>query len=256
VKREQGAREQKTVASDQGAVIRERRAAIEIAVAYLLILAVIWAPRPAQRFLWIAAVVGIVVILWRSFDGWKAMGFTTANLGRSLWIVAAALGLAAIAILVALRLHTLLLPPGATGFVEGYLAYAVWTCVQQFLLQGFFLLRLLRMTPKAWLAALAAAVLFAAAHLPNPVLTPITLVWGFVACVLFLRYRNIYPLMMAHAILGITVAITVPGPVDHNMRVGLGYLTYNRWAHRHHLHRPLAPGQPAAPGSAPSSTQP
>ncbi|MFZ1937718.1 MAG: CPBP family glutamic-type intramembrane protease [Terracidiphilus sp.] len=234
----------------------KRKAAIEIAVAYLLILAVIWAPRPVQRYLWIAAVMGIVVILWRSFDGWKAMGFTTANLGRSLWIVAVALGLAAAAILVALRIHTLLLPAGAIDFVEGYLAYAVWTGVQQFLLQGFFLLRLLRVTPKGWVAALAAAVLFAAAHLPNPVLTPITLVWGFVACMLFLRYRNIYPLMVVHAILGITVALTVPGPVDHNMRVGLGYLTYNRWAHRHQLHRPVAPELRLDPGPTPGSAQP
>ena len=84
-----------------------------------------------------------------------------------------------------MRIHTLLLPTGAIDFVEGYLAYAVWTGVQQFLLQGFFLLRLLRVTPKGWVAVLAAAVLFAAAHLPNPVLTPITLVWGFVACMLF-----------------------------------------------------------------------
>jgi hypothetical protein len=48
------------------------------------------------------------------------------------------------------------------------------------------------------------------------------------SCLLFLRYRNLYPLALAHTILGITVAITVPGPVVHNMRVGLGYLTYAR----------------------------
>ena len=45
---------------------------------------------------------------------------------------------------------------------------------------------------------------------------------------LFLRYRNLYPLAISHAILGISIAITVPGPVDHNMRVGLGYLTYRQ----------------------------
>jgi hypothetical protein len=38
---------------------------------------------------------------------------------------------------------------------------------------------------------------------------------------------------VTHAILGICVALTVPGPVDHNMRVGLGYLTY-RPPHHHH----------------------
>jgi membrane protease YdiL (CAAX protease family) len=83
---------------------------------------------------------------------------------------------------------------------------------------------------------LAAALLFAAAHVPNPFLIPATLIWGFVACLLFLRYRNLYPLMMAHAILGITVAITVPGPVVHNMRVGLAYLTYYPHMHAPHMH--------------------
>jgi len=216
-----------------GSLESKRRAAAEIAVAYLLILSVIWTPRPLQRFLWVAAAAGIAVIVWRSFEGWKPMGFTTANLGRALWIVGAALAAAAIAVLVASRLHTLHIPPGGPlAFIRMYAAYAIWTGVQQFLLQGFFLLRLLRLTPKMP-AALTAAVLFALAHLPNPVLTPMTLLWGFAACLLFLRYRNIYPMMMAHAILGITVAIAVPGPAVHNMRVGLGYWTYSPHAHRH-----------------------
>ena len=216
--------------------LSKRRAAIEIAVAYSLILSVVWTPRPWQRFLWILAAAGIAIILWRSFEGWKPMGFTRANLGRALWIVGAALAAAAIAVLVAARLHTLHLPPGGLlGFIATYVAYAIWTGVQQFLMQGFFLLRLLRLMPKA-AAALAAAVLFAAAHLPNPVLTPVTLVWGVAACLLFLRYRNIYPLMLAHAILGIAIAVTVPGPVVHNMRVGLGYLTYSPYAHKHSHH--------------------
>jgi membrane protease YdiL (CAAX protease family) len=228
-----------------------RRAAVEVLVAYLLILAVIWTPRPLQRFLWVVAAGGVGLLLWRSFDGWKAMGFTVVNLVRSLWIDGAAMLVAVVAFAVALRLHTLYLPAGGPlVFVETYLAYAIWTGVQQFLLQGFFLLRLLHLAPKGWLAALAAAALFAAAHLPNPVLVPATFLWGFVACLLFLRYRNIYPLMVAHAILGITVAISVPGPVDHNMRVGLGYLTYNRNSHRHHLHRFSGPAQPAVPQSS------
>jgi membrane protease YdiL (CAAX protease family) len=233
--------EQETAAREAvkvgGSIRSVRRDWLEIGVAYALIMAVIWSPRPLQRWLWIVAVVGVAVILWRSFEGSRAMGFTTVNFLRSLWIVGAALVAAAIAVAIAARLHTLHLPRGgATGFVETYLAYAIWTGVQQFLLQGFFLLRLLRVTPKPALAALIAAVLFAAAHLPNPILTPATLVWGLIACLLFIRYRNLYPLAMAHAILGITVAITVPGPVVHNMRVGLGYLTYN--AHRHgRVHR-------------------
>jgi membrane protease YdiL (CAAX protease family) len=211
----------------------KRRDWAEIGIAYGLIMAVVWTPRPLQRVLWMVAAVGIAVILWRSFDSWKAMGLQAANFVRSLWIAGAALALAVAAVLIAARMHTLLLPGGPFNFVGTYFAYAVWTGVQQFLLQGFFLLRFLRVIPDKRLAALTAAALFATAHLPNPVLTPITLIWGFAACLLFLRYRNLYPLMMAHAILGITVAMTIPGPVVHNMRVGLGYLTYRQHMYRH-----------------------
>jgi membrane protease YdiL (CAAX protease family) len=214
-----------------------RRDWIEIAIGYGLIMAVVWTPRPWQRFLWVAAAAAIVVMMGAGFDGWKAVGLRAANFWRSLWIAGAALVLAGAAVLVAAGMHTLALPAGPLAFVGTYCAYAIWTGVQQFLLQGFFLLRLLRVMRSAPVAALVAAVLFATAHLPNPVLTPVTLIWGFVACLLFLRYRNLYPLMMAHAILGITVAITVPGPVVHNMRVGLGYLTYNPHRHGHQMHR-------------------
>jgi membrane protease YdiL (CAAX protease family) len=219
----------------------KRRDAIEIAVAYGLIMAVEWTPRPLQRVLWLVAAVGLVIIVWRSFDGWQAMGFRAANFGRSLWIAAAALVLAAVAIAVAARMHTLLVPGGVLAFLATYCAYALWTGVQQFLLQGVFLLRFLRLIQRPAMAALTAAALFSTAHLPNPVLMPITLIWGLAACLLFLRYRNIYPLMIAHAILGITVAMTVPGPVDHNMRVGLGYLTYDPHRHVHRMHHLTQP---------------
>lgn len=200
-------------------------------------MAVEWTPRPLQRVLWLVAAAGLAFIVWRSFDGWQAMGFRTANFLRSLWIVAAALLLAAVAVVFAARMHTLLMPGGVLAFFATYCAYAVWAGVQQFLLQGVFLLRFLRLISSPALAALAASLLFAAAHLPNPVLMPITFIWGFAACLLFLRYRNIYPLMLAHAILGITVAITIPGPADHNMRVGLGYLRYNPHRQVHSVHR-------------------
>jgi len=74
------------------------------------------------------------------------------------------------------------------------------------------------------------------AHLPSPILTALTLVWGYVACLVFQRYRNIYIPAIAHAIFGICIAVTIPGPVDHNMRVGLGYLTYREHVH-HHINR-------------------
>jgi len=206
------------------------RIVAEIAIAWGLIMAVIWTPRPIQRYLWIVAAITVVAIVYASFEGVKAMGLRIGNLQRSLWIVLAALLLSVTGIFVAARFGTLRLPNGVAAFIATYCAYSIWSGVQQFLLQGFFLVRFLRIMPNPYYAAFTAASLFAVAHLPNPILAPVTLLWGFAACLLFLRYRNLYPLAIAHAILGITVAMTIPGHVDHNMRVGLGYLTYG---HRH-----------------------
>jgi membrane protease YdiL (CAAX protease family) len=110
--------------------------------------------------------------------------------------------------------------------VQRFWGYVLWSFLQQFMLQALFLRRLLQLLTDKRLAVLAAASLFALAHLPNPLLTAMTLVWGVVSCMIFLRYRNLYTLGILHAVLGICVAVTVPGSMQHDMRVGLGYLHY------------------------------
>ncbi|HWE84628.1 MAG TPA: CPBP family glutamic-type intramembrane protease [Terracidiphilus sp.] len=211
---------------DEVAERGRRLVALELAIGYGLIVATIWTPRPQQAWLWWASVLWIAVSTWWSFPGWAAMGFRRAGFAASVWVVAAAGVFAACAVVAGAHLHTLHAPHGLRAWVLTFGGYTVWSFVQQFLLQGYFLFRLLRLLPRREWAAVAAAGIFALAHVPNPILAPVTLVWGTVACLVFLRCRNLYPLMMAHAILGITVAITVPGPVIHNMRVGIGYLRY------------------------------
>ena len=171
-----------------------------------------------------AAFIATAVAL--SFDGLRPMGLRAGNFLRSLWVVVASLILAAASVLVAAGLHTLHLPGGIVPFVHTYAGYALWAFAQQFLLQAFFLSRLTQIVPNKKYAIVTAGLLFAVAHLPSPILTTVTLLWGIAACLLFLHYRNLYPLAVAHAILGITLAVTVPGEIDHNMRVGLGYLAY------------------------------
>ncbi len=207
----------------------------ELCVGYGLILIVLWTPNPWQKPLYWVAIVFILAVTWRSFDGWAAMGLRTTNFLRSAWIIGIALLAAAVSIGIAAHLHTLRPWYGPVEVVQRFWGYALWAFAQQFLLQDFFLRRLLRLLSKQRLAVLAATCMFAAAHLPNPVLTPITFAWGLASCVLFLRYRNLYSLAIAHAIFGICFAITVPGHVTHNMRAGLGYLTY-RPNHVHHRH--------------------
>ena len=83
--------------------------------------------------------------------------------------------------------------------------YLIWALVQQFILQSFFYVRLESLLGGRW-AVLAAAGLFAAVHLPSPVLTVGSFVGGLFFCEMFRRYRNIFPLGLAHALLGLAMA--------------------------------------------------
>jgi membrane protease YdiL (CAAX protease family) len=103
--------------------------------------------------------------------------------------------------------------------------YFVWAMIQQFILQSFFFTRceeLFGSSAAVWVTA----TLFAAAHLPSPILTTFTLVGGLFFCEMFRRYGSIYPIGIVHAVLGLTVALTIPDSILHHMRVGIGYLRY------------------------------
>jgi membrane protease YdiL (CAAX protease family) len=71
-------------------------------------------------------------------------------------------------------------------------------------------------------------VLFSAAHLPNLVLVAATVVAAVFFVSVFQRWRNIYPLAIAHAMLGLSLAASVPDPVLRHMRVGIGFLHFVR----------------------------
>ncbi len=218
-----------------------RRDLTELAVGYGLILACLWTPGLLQRALYLAAALFLAAVTALRFRGWAALGFTPAGFGGSLWIVGAAALLAAATLVTAARLSTLHAPPTPGAVAARYWGYVLWAFVQQVLLQDFFLRRFLRLLPTRKQAVFAAAVVFVAAHLPSPVLTLVTLLWGAAACFLFLRYRTLVPLGFAHAIVGITLSVSLPAPLIRNMRVGLGYLTYTAGHHfRQSAHHPGA----------------
>jgi hypothetical protein len=206
--------------------VQRTRALVDLALGYGLILAAIWTPNPWRYVLCFGTLGWVVLSTWNFFAGWRAAGISRSGFLRSVWVVGVALALVAAAVLLASKVHTLHAPHGARLLVESFWGYALWSFLQQFMLQGLFLARLLQLLPDRRLAVLSAASLFALAHLPNPLLTGMTLVWGVVSCMIFLRYRNLYTVGIVHAVLGICVAVTVPGAMQHDMRVGLGYLHY------------------------------
>ncbi len=207
----------------------------EVAFTFALIVFILWMPRPQQGWLSLVALAWILGSTFLVRENRKAVELGMGGFMCSLWVVAMALGLAALELVIARHEQTLH-PPHENGVIHYRVwGYVIWSFLQQFILQDYFLLRLLRVFQKPAWAILTSASLFALAHVPNPVLTCATLIWGVIACALFLRYRDLYSLGLAHAVFGLTIAISVPAAVHHNMRVGLGYLRYN--PHNRHTHR-------------------
>ena len=201
-----------------------RRGALwEVVVGYGLLEAALWS-EGELRWVWTAAVVlWIAGVTAYHRPTLRQLGLGWTGFVRSLWAV----GLAAVvgaAMLLGARLagtlHVYPLHRTLLAIAGGYL---VWTLQQEFLLQSFFFLRLEQLLGSRK-AVWAAAGLFALAHFPNPVLLPATLVAGLAFCELFRRYRNIYTLAVAQAILGMCLAAAVPDALHHHMHVGIGYL--------------------------------
>jgi membrane protease YdiL (CAAX protease family) len=103
--------------------------------------------------------------------------------------------------------------------------YLIWALIQEFILQSFFFNRFEELYGSA-AAVWMAATLFAAAHLPSPILTTATLIGALFFCEMYRRYRSIYSIGIVHAMLGLTVFLTTPDSLLHHMRVGIGYLRY------------------------------
>lgn len=198
---------------------------LELIFAYGLIVGIIWSPEHTQAILSpVALIVTLLLVLARGSSR-NELGLGTHGLFPSLWILPASIALAVVGILIAAKagsLHPLYKPDAS--HVAGYL---LWTTYQQFLLQDLFMDRLLRLGLGGAKAIALAGILFAAAHLPSPLLTLATLLWGIVSCTLFRRYHNLWMLGIAQGLLGLCFAVCVPDALHHHLRVGLGYLKYH-----------------------------
>jgi len=98
-----------------------------------------------------------------------------------------------------------------------------WCLFQQFGLQSFFTNRLLSIFKHIGRAAWIAAIIFAAFHVPNPLLMPVTFLGGYVLSRVFISSRNLVPLALSQAIIGSLLSVVLPATWHHGLRVGPGY---------------------------------
>ena len=194
-----------------------------IGIVFGLVMIAVWIP-PGRTVLVIGAVtlLAIVVFTVRS-------GYSVQQLGlSSLWSGALeifALGAVMVGLIAVTGYFTRALGPAQPAPWHRVWQYAIWAMLQQFMLQSFFFVRL-ESVLGGRRALWAAAFLFAIPHIPNPLLTFLSFVGAVFFCETFRRYRNLFPLGVIHAALGLTIAASFPDRVLHHMRVGLGYLMY------------------------------
>ena len=202
----------------------------QIVIVFLFLEFAIWAPTPEIRNRW--AAIGAITILVLVLIDVLIDRTSLQRLGLGLpKIFGASLvlgtGLAMVVLMVILvRLAGGQIPANSTGpslrLAGGYM---IWALFQEFMLQSFFFNRFEEQyggSEAVWMAS----TLFAAAHLPSPVLTTATLIGALFFCEMYRRYRSIYPLAIVHAMLGMTIAVITPDSLLHHMRVGIGYLRY------------------------------
>ena len=202
-----------------------RTALLESAIGFGLIMATVWTAKLEQRsFFWISATWFLCFALAALWRGWREI--TLPSLKFSVVLIAGGLLVAAAIIVIAARVGTLHALFGIKNPLRHAGMYILWAVIQQWIQQNFFLSRFEQLTSRGVLATFTAAALFAVAHLPNPVLVPVTFLGGWVLSEIYRRYRYVLPLGIAHGLVGIAIALSVPDSIQHHMRVGLGYLTY------------------------------
>lgn len=200
---------------------------LQVAIGYLLLEASLWSPPAVNRALWMTLATGFL-LFFSLGSGYskRELGLGAPSRTGALRILTigllAAAAIPAIAILLGQALPANPNWPPARAIWE----YTIWAMAQQFILQSFFYVRL-ESVLGSQSAVIATALLFAGAHLPNPMLTAGALLAAVFFCEMFRRYRSIYPLGMVHAALGLALAESIPDRLIHHLRVGMGYLHFH-----------------------------
>jgi Type II CAAX prenyl endopeptidase Rce1-like len=201
---------------------RQKLIAAEAAAGFGLIMLYIWRLRFTAPRCWVF-ILGFF-ILSHILRGERAasLGFRWSNFRECLQTMAPALLLLALALMAMGVLLETIRPISVQYGFMCLLAYCPWGIFQQYLLNGYIANRLLAVS-SARRAPLMAAALFAGAHLPNWFLMLVTFVAGYYSTKIFLRYRNIYFLGLAHALIGTVLFVVIPDSISHHLTVGPGF---------------------------------
>jgi len=205
---------------------RDWPALMEALGVFLLVMLYIWGLRLSYPSLWVVILGFVVGSHFSHREGRRELGLGWKEFRRSLrpvlpWVIG--LGVMLVGggtVFGTLQFWTL------RNAALSLLVYGVWGLFQQYVLNGYFVNRLVEFSASESSRAvpLGAAVLFCAAHLPNWFLMSITLVGGYISVAVFLRYRSLYILGLAHGLIGFLLNLAVPDSITGNFLIGPRYI--------------------------------
>lgn len=199
----------------------------QVAIVLFTIEGALWTHGRTQVYWFVTAFAALILCLVVSRPKIKDLGIGTDGLLRASLSIPVALLLSATILAASWMLGTLGGLHGDRPVSWHAILYTIWAFEQQFILNAFFYNRLEALLGNNSGAVLVTALLFSVVHLPNPVLVPATFLGGIFFVSIYRRWRNIYPLAIAHAMLGLTLAMTFPSPWIRHMRVGIGYFRFD-----------------------------
>jgi hypothetical protein len=204
---------------------RQKLIVAEVAAGFILIMLYIWRLRFIAPKFWIV-ILGLF-ILSHILRGERSaeLGFRRTNFRECVDLLAPLLLLIALSLIACGVLLQTMRPIRLEYGLTCLLAYCPWGLFQQYLVNGYIANRLLAVLSARYVPVISAA-LFAGAHSPNWFLMLVTFVAGYYSTKIFMKYRNLYFLGLAHGVLGTLLFVVIPDSISHHLTVGPAFFLH------------------------------
>lgn len=199
--------------------------AVEPVATFALIMLYIWRLRASAPASWVPMFGLLLLSHYYHGEEAETLGFRRTNFTRCAEAFAPTLLFLALALLSTGILLQTTRPICFDQGLMGFAGYCLWGLFQQYVLNGYFVNRFHDAAPARYVPALAGA-LFATVHLPNWFLMAISFVAGYLCAQIYLKYRNLYFLGIAHGAIGFLLFLVVPDTISRHLTVGPAWFSH------------------------------